>query len=159
MVYFSMPILPELSNEDFLKTLKRRGYRGFVMTRPDAKFNDLSPTEREIGGVPAQSASFRDMQYYAVEGFIADHVGVARDDQFREAGEIGKMYFVETLNYWLQVDPENRTKYDAYISSSLAILANQKRIKKNNMERKDFSNPFSKFNNKGNSSQRLKHIA
>lgn len=158
MVYYSMPILPELSNEDFLKTLKRRGYRGFVLTRPDARYNDLSPTEKELGGVPAQSASFRDAQYYAVEAYITDHVGVARDSQHREMGEIGKMYFVNTLNDWLQVDPENRTKYDAYISSSLALLANQKRITKDNKEQKPYSNPFSKFSNKGYTSQRLKLI-
>jgi len=159
MVYYSMPILPELSNEDFLKTLKRRGYRGFVLTRPDVRYRDLSPTEKELGGVPAQGASFRDMQYYAVETFISDHVGVAREDTYREVGDIGKMYFEKTLLDWLQVDPENRTKYDAYISSSLVILANQKIVKRIEDKPKPRGNPFSKFNNKGQLSQRIKQTA
>lgn len=156
MVYYSMPLLPELSNEDFLKTLKRRGYRGFVMTRPGVAWRDLSPTERELGGVPAQSPSFRDAQYYAVETFITDHVGVARDDTYREVGEMGKMYFLETLNDWLVVDPDKRTKHDAYISSSLVILANQKRIVRQKQEKKLYNNPFSKFNNTGALSERIK---
>lgn len=157
MVYFSMPILPELSNEDFLKTLKRRGYRKFVLNRPDVPYRDLSPTEKELGGVPAQSAVFRDAQYYAVESHISDHIGVARDNINREIGEIGKMYFPKTLNDWLQVDPENRTKYDAYISSSLAILANQKRVVKKSEEQSVIRNPFSKYSNRGSYSQRIKN--
>jgi hypothetical protein len=156
MVYYSMPILPELSNEDFLKTLKRRGYRGFVLTRPDAKFRDLSYTERELGGVPAQSATFRDAQYYAVEAFIADHIGIARDETNREIGDMGKMYFTATLNDWLQVDPEDRTKFDAYISSSLAILANQKIVKIEKAGQNKYILPFTKFKNIGNRSQRIK---
>ncbi len=156
MVYYSMPILPELSNEDFLKTLKRRGYRGFVLTRQDVKYRDLSPTERELGGAPAQSPAFRDMQYYAVEAYISDHVGVAREDTYRGVGEIGQMYFIDTLKDWLRVDPDDRTKFDAYISSSLAILANQKRIVKPKEERKVLGNPFTRYNNKGAISARIK---
>ncbi|TSE11289.1 hypothetical protein FOF46_01275 [Aquimarina algiphila] len=126
MRYFSMPTLIELSNEKFLTVLYNRGYRGFSMNRPGLKWNELSPTEKEFGGVPAQGNKIADAQFYAVESHINDYVGVARTNTYRPTGEMGTMPFSRTLTHWKDVDPEKRTKYDAYISSSLALLANQK---------------------------------
>lgn len=42
---------------------------------------------------------------------------------------MGQMYFNRTLKQWKEVDPNKRTKYDAYISSSLSRLGNQRRVK------------------------------
>lgn len=126
MRYYSMPVLIELSNENFLRYLKERGYRHFCMNRPHVKWNDLSPTEKEFGGIPAQGDKVADAQFYAVEAYINDYVGVARNDKVRPLGAMGKMPFTRTLIHWKDVDPEKRTKYDAYISSSLSLLANQK---------------------------------
>ena len=38
---------------------------------------------------------------------------------------MGKMPFTETLKDWLGFDPDNRTAYDATVSSGLAIMACQ----------------------------------
>lgn len=157
MVYYSQPILAELSNEDFLKTLLRRGYRHYVLNRPDKKWRDLSPTEKELGGVPPQGGAIADAQYYAVEAFIEQHVGVADSGSNRPTGEMGRMYFNRTLIQWKDVNPARREKYDAYISSSLALLANQKpRHIKDAPKPRRFSMPFTKFNNRGKISHRSK---
>lgn len=128
MVYFGMPIAAEQSNDEFLRILKNRGYRPFVLTRPDVHFADLNPTEKELGGFPPQGEKLGNSQFYAVEAYIEDYIGYATDERNRKMGEIGKMYFYETLKQWLAVDPNKRTKFDAYISSSLAIIANQKKL-------------------------------
>ena len=38
------------------------------------------------------------------------------------------MYFQRTLEDWAKFDISNRTKFDAAISSGLAIMANQKHL-------------------------------
>jgi hypothetical protein len=160
-VYFSMPMLIELANEKFLSVLRDRGYRWFSMNRPDKSWDELSPTEKEFGGIPAQGQKVGDAQFYAVEAFINNHVGVetraTENEQHRKYGEIGlKMYFNRTLNQWKDVDPEKRTKFDAYISSSLVLIANQvRRVVQQTTETKLYSMPLLRFDNSGSRSQRL----
>lgn len=150
MRYYSMPILAELSNEDFLKTLVRRKYRHFILNRPDKKWRELSPTEKELGGVPPQGQVIADAQYYAVEAYIEDHVGVAMNSDIRPIGDMGAMYFNRTLDQWKDVDPDKRTKYDAYISSSLALIANRRwKHQKDERPKRKFAMPFSTYDNSG----------
>ena len=151
MVYFSMPILPELSNDDFSKTLVNRGYRHFVQNNPFKNWNELSATEKLLGGINAQDSKFATQQFYAIESYIEDYVGVAREGGNRNTGAIGYMPFTRTLLQWKDTDPNKRTKYDAYISSSLSRLGNQKlEIKVKAKEPRRI--PFTTYDNKGNTS-------
>lgn len=79
MVYLSMPILPELSSEKFSQYLVDRKYRHFVLNNPFKEWKDLSDTEKQFGGVPPQDSKIGDQQFYAIEAYIIDHVGVSRD--------------------------------------------------------------------------------
>ena len=155
MVYLSMPILPELSSEKFSQYLVDRKYRHFVKNNPFKKWIDLSDSEKTFGGVPPQDAKIGDQQYYAVEAYIIDHVGVSRDASKRKIGEMGEMYFNRTLIQWKDVDPQKRTKYDAYISSSLSILGNQSRIVQEVEKPKPMRIPFKKYDNKGTVSKAI----
>ena len=116
-VFYGMPILAENNKPRLLYHFKRRGYRGYSMNRPDRLWNKLSVTEKEIGGIPNSSMDMKQSHAAAIEMYINDHVG-----QIAE-GEYGTMYFNETLNDWSKFDINNRTKYDAAISSGLAIMA------------------------------------
>ena len=49
--------------------------------------------------------------------YIAQYVGLISENEY------GSMYFNDTLNDWSKFDMNNRTKYDASISSGLAIMA------------------------------------
>lgn len=152
-VYYSVPFLCELSNERFLHIVKERGYRHYSMNNPFKLYKDLSATEKEIGGAPPQDAKIGDAQFYAVESYIEKYIGVARDerDDERKQGDIGYMPFSRTLEQWKDVDPSSpggRTKFDAYISSSLALLGNQKKTFKAT-EKKEAFIPFQKFDNTG----------
>ena len=50
LVFYGMPLLAENNKPRLLYYLKRRGYRGYSMNRPDKAINKLSVTEKEIGG-------------------------------------------------------------------------------------------------------------
>lgn len=128
-VYFSMPILAEFSNEALQQYFVDRGYRNFLMNNPFKLFKDLTENEKYYGGAPAQDAKIADKQFYAIQAYIDDYVGIALDDSNRKLGDMGTMYFTRTLMQWKDFDPAlARTKYDAYISSSLARLGCQRRV-------------------------------
>lgn len=148
MVYFSMAMLCELSNEKFLSMIVLRGYRHYSMNNPFKPYKDLSPTEKEFGGIPPQDAKVGAQQFYAVESYIEDYVGVARENKNRMEGEMGYMPFTRTLEQWKDVDVTQRTKYDAYISSSLSLLGNQKIEIKREVKKIHFD-LFKQYDNSG----------
>ena len=117
LVFYGMPILAENNKPRLLYYLKRRGYRGFSMNRPDKLWNKLSLTEKEIGGIPNSSEDVKQAHAAAIEMYIQSNVGTKPD------GSHGNMYFNETLQDWAKFDINNRTKFDATISSGLAIMA------------------------------------
>ena len=116
-VFYGMPILAENNKPRLLYYFKRRGYRGYSMNRPDRLWNKLSVTEKEIGGIPNSSEDIKQAHAAAIEMYIDKHVGINSE------GVYGNMYFNETLNDWSKFDINNRTKYDAAISSGLAVMA------------------------------------
>ena len=58
--------------------------------------------------------------------YIQAHVGIKAD------GGAGNIYFNETLHDWAKFDINNRTKFDASISSGLAIMACNRHLYKPN---------------------------
>ena len=117
LIFYGMPILAENNKPRLLYYLRRRGYRGFSMNRPDKKWNKLSVTEREIGGIPNSSEDIKQAHAAAIEMYIQDNVGLLQD------GAYGNMYFNDCLQDWAKFDINNRTKFDASISSGLAVMA------------------------------------
>ena len=152
-VFYGMPILVENNKPRLLYHFKNRGYRGFSINRPDKAYNKLSRTEKELGGIPNSSEDVKQAHSAAIESYIEEYIGLDDDSRFRDNGEMGSMPFNRTLNDWAKFEIDNRTKYDASISSGLAIMASRKHlyrpIKK---ESKIFVN-FARYNNKGSTSE------
>jgi len=144
-VFYGMPILAENNKPRLLYHFKRRGYRGYSMNRPDRLWNKLSVTEKEIGGVPNSSMDMKQSHAAAIEMYVANSVGAISE------GEYGNMYFTDTLLDWSKFDINNRTKYDAAISSGLAIMACNKELYRptGKFERTKLNLKISKYNQKG----------
>ena len=128
IVFYGMPILVENNKPGLLKHLARRGYRGFSMNRPDRKMSQLSPSERELGGVPNSGPQMIHDHANAINTYIEQYVGWNGDD-------IGDVYFNRTIKDWINFDITNRGKYDASVSSGFAIMANQRLNYKPNVKR------------------------
>lgn len=151
MVYYSIPMLPEFSSDKFSQFILDRGYRHFVKNNPHVQWKDLSTEEQKYGGVNAQNQKFRERQYQTINTYIEQYVGVAKDRDNRALGQMGFMPFSRTLNQWKEFDPNAaRTKFDGYISSSLALIGTQNRFSLNvSPPPKPIRIPYKKYNNEG----------
>ena len=145
LVFYGMPLLAENNKPRLLYYLKRRGYRGYSMNRPDKIWNKLSVAEREVGGIPNSSEDIKQAHASAIESYIQQHVGL------KENGEQGNINFNTTLNDWARFDINNRTKFDATISSGLAIMACNKHLYRPRPARNQTTTSFgfTKYDNKG----------
>ena len=144
LVFYGMPVLAENNKPRLLYHLKRRGYRGFSMNRPDKIYNNLSISEKEIGGIPNTSYDIKQAHAAAIESYIENYVGLINEDY-------GNMYFQRTLEDWAKFDINNRTKFDASISSGLAIMACNKNLYRPSQIRqiKNVSLGIKKYDNRG----------
>ena len=148
-VFYGMPILVENNKPRLLYHFKNRGYRGFCMNRPDKHYNKLSKTEKELGGIPNTSEDVKQSHAAAIESYIEKYVGIDLDGTYRTSDEMGSMYFTRTLEEWSRFDISSRTKFDASISSGLAIMANQKNVYLPQQKQSKISLNFATYNNKG----------
>ena len=84
--------------------------------------------------------------------YINDHVGHMGD------GVYGNIYFNETLNDWARFDINKRTKFDAAISSGLAIMACNRHLYRPHAEivKPKLNLNIAKYTNTGASSKLIK---
>ena len=115
------------------------------MNRPDKTWNKLSVTEKEIGGIPNSSEDIKQAHAAAIEMYIQSHVGHLGD------GVYGNVYFNELLNDWSRFDINKRTKFDAAISSGLAIMACNRHLyhPRPQVEKETISLKIAKYTNGG----------
>jgi hypothetical protein len=151
-VFYGMPILVENNKKMLLKHFKVNGYRGFCLNRFDKETNRLSADEKELGGIPNTSADIINQHWTGIEKYIEDYVGEYEvedgQDPIREIGVMGSMPFQRTLQDWLKFKVEDRTKFDASISSGLAIMAvNRHKYKFKNMTPERVTIRMKKYSN------------
>ena len=152
LVFYGMPLLAENNKPRLLYYIRRRGYRGYSMNRPDKVWNKLSVAEKEIGGIPNSSEDIKQAHAAAIETYIQNYVGVVKE------GEYGDMYFNKTLNDWGRFDINKRTKFDATISSGLAIMACNRHLYKPNpnVKKQELNLNIAKYSNSGTVSKIIK---
>ena len=155
-VFYGMPILIENNKPRLLYHLKNRGYRGFSINRPDKPFAKLSKTERELGGIPNSSEDVKQSHAAAIESYIEKFVGFDLEAKYRDPEEMGTMPFTRTLEDWARFDINDRTKFDASISSGLAIMANQKHLYMPEKKESKLIINFAKYKNEGTTSQLIR---
>ena len=153
IVFYGMPILCENNKPRLLYHLKNRGYRGYSMNRPDKPAMKLSKTEKELGGIPNTSEDVKQSHAAAIESHIEKYIGMDLEGTFRDPDEMGSMPFNRTLEDWARFDINARTKFDASISSGLAIMANQKSLYTPQRTQSKISINFARYDNSGKSSR------
>jgi hypothetical protein len=152
--FYGMPILIENNKTRLLYYLKDRGYRAFSLNRPDKHISKLSKFESEVGGIPNSSEDVKQAHASGIGSYVEQYVGYDSEGTYRESDEMGNMYFTRTLEEWAKFDINNRTKFDAAISSGLAIMATRKNQTTKETEKSKISIKFARYDNSvGNVSQ------
>jgi hypothetical protein len=154
--FYSMPILAENNKARLLYHFKNAGMRNFSVNRPDKARNKLSKTEKELGGIPNSSEDVRQTHAACIEAYINKYVGIDQNGDYREAGDIGNMFFNRTLEDWARFEFNNRTKYDATISSGLALMAIQRFDMQPQKEKSKINLNFVRYDNSGFQSKIIK---
>lgn len=139
MRYYGAPALVESNRIDLLRHMRNRGYRGFAMNRLDRHPSKLNPNEKEYGGQVMSGKDILDSHMNSIGAWIEKYVGKYsnEEEKLRPLDEMGEMVFDDTLKDWLSFNPDDRTKYDATISSGLAIMACQTEKYKQKPVKKD----------------------
>ena len=156
LVFYGMPVLAENNKPRLLYHLKNRGYRKYSINRPDRHKKKLSATEKELGGIPNTSEAVKQAHATAIESYIEKYVGIDLEGTYRDNDLMGDMYFTRTLQEWARFDINNRTKFDAAISSGLAIMATQQGLYKEVKNESKISINFARYNNSGKYSQLIR---
>lgn len=147
-VFYSCPILVENNKIGLIQYMKRRGYEGFLMARPESTHTTYSRKQKEVG-IPATGSAVSNAIVDSIQAYVYDYVGVNE-----ETGEIGRVFFYELLKDWLEFDVNNRTKFDASMASGFTLLASQKHVKAK-VEVKTLSPFVHKYSNNGKLSKRI----
>jgi hypothetical protein len=108
-------------------------------------------SEKEIGGIPNSSEDIKQAHAAAIESYIEDYVGAGQNGY-------GNIYFQRTLEDWAKFNINNRTKYDASISSGLAIMAcnKNKYTPVYKVQNQPVNLSFGKYDNTGSTSKIIK---
>jgi hypothetical protein len=93
--------------------------------------------------MPNSSEDIKQMHASAIEAYIDKYVGMNHETE-----EYGSMPFNLTLDDWMKFDINNRTKYDASISSGLAIMAVNRRLYSTQHESKPITVNIKRYNNR-----------
>jgi hypothetical protein len=119
--FYGYPILIENNKYGIARYFEMRGYDGYLLNRPKHLNSTSARVNVKTKGIPSNSQDVIHAHAQSIEAFIHDHVGVNY-----ESGDMGKMYFNNTLEDWIGFKIDKRTKFDLTISSGLALLAAQK---------------------------------
>ena len=120
-VFYGFPLLIENNKYGIVRYFESRGYDGYIMDRPQHLGGSTTHVTVKSKGIPSNSQDVIQAHAQAIESYIHHHVGI--ND---ETGEYGNMYFVRTLEDWVNFKIDDRTRFDLSISSGLALLGAQK---------------------------------
>ncbi len=148
-VFYGYPIFYENDKSGIETYFEQRGYLEYLMLRPE-RYDSRKNKKIAERGAPSRGIMI-DAIYYALHDYISDYIGELK------SGDMGNMYFEDTLRDWMKFEPNNRTAYDASISSGYALCAIQVDPPKKQKQEKTTIDvaPFRMYNNRGNTSKTI----
>ncbi len=147
--FFGWEILVESNKTNCLDYFRMRGYEKYLMERPAITHTEASKGQKEPG-LPNVGEGLRQQLIETLENYISTSIGMRENE-----GSMGVMPFDNTLQDWINFDPEKWTDYDLTVSSMIALIGSKKYQEKP----KQYVNTlslFPQYKRVGNTSVRIK---
>lgn len=126
IIYFSMPILPEINKKSLVEKLYKMELRNYVLVNPIKNKKDLTPDEIKYGGMVSSNAGNSiPEQESALETYIH-----ANFHEEIESAEALKSPFLELNEQAASYTRENRGSKDIVVAWQLACIAAKRKTKK-----------------------------
>lgn len=119
--FFGMFALIENNKPRLLEYMRDKGFRGYSMTRPDKKWNQLSQFEKDCGGIPSSEQLNKDVANL-LKNFIVDFIG-------QNLANECYCFFLSMIKEWKKFNIKKRKKFDLSVACQLALLAVQYKVK------------------------------
>ena len=110
-IYFNAMIFPESNKFGGIEHITNRGYRAFLMDRPDS-----SGSQKSYRGKPGMPSNQSTIEYYT------EHTKNYVDDFGH------KLQHLRVVTDFLDFDPSNTTKFDSAVAASYSIVASRKPV-------------------------------
>lgn len=158
--FYGYPLLIENNKYGIVRYFENKGMLGYVLKRP-SEFTPSGSKGVKQYGIPSNSIDIIQTQAQHIEEYIHYNVGIwgekdEEEEQInnrtgnRPVGDYGNMYFERTLQDWAMFNIKNRTKFDATISSSLAIMASTtKAVKREGSEERKITEFVRRYKSNG----------
>jgi hypothetical protein len=129
-IFYGCQILAENNKIGLVNWFTEKGYRHYLMNRPEITETKFSRGQK-TPGIPTTGDSVRDSLIGVLEAYVYHYVGYDE-----ETNKIGLLYFNTLIEDLLKFEANNWTKYDPTVAAGLTLLATKKNIKKPNNDDK-----------------------
>jgi len=146
-IFYGCQILVENNKIGMINWFEEKGYRHYLMKRPESTHTQSSKRQTTLG-IPTSGDVVRDGLINNLEKYVVDCCGYDL-----ETGEGGTLFFNELVEDLLLFEANDWQKYDATVAAGLTLLATQKAVRKN-LEVGDDFQLVRTFNNSGKRSVR-----
>jgi hypothetical protein len=146
-IFYGCQILIENNKIGMLNWLEEKGYKHYLMKRPESTHTQSSRNQTALG-IPTSGDVVRDGLITNLERIVYDCCGYDM-----ETGEGGTIFFNELIEDLLLFEAWDWQKYDATVAAGLTLLATQKAVRKNEPIPDDFQ-LVRTYNNSGKRSVR-----
>ncbi len=147
-IFYGCQILVENNKPGLINYFTEKGYKGYLMNRPESTHTESS-RKQKIPGLPTSGQTVINSIVDAIEMYVDECCGWNPD-----SGAAGKVYFKRLLQDWLVFEADNRTDYDASMASGITLLGTQKKVL---LKKKNLNLGFvKKYKNNGVTSKRVK---
>jgi len=148
-VFYGWEILVESNKTNCLDYFRLRGYEKYLMERPAITHTEGSKGQKEPG-LPNAGEGLRQQLIETLENYISTNIG--RNDS---TNKMAFMPFDNTLQDWINFDPEKWTDYDLTVSSMIALIGSKRYVKEIKKDVQKFKF-FNEYRVVGNRSKKIR---
>lgn len=126
-VYYGMYLLIENQKPGLITYARQRGYSNYIKQTDLAELTK-NGTSKKVDGISTSGEYTRELLISHATTYVYESIGKLSEESQNKRGisvhgdYYGFCPFEELMRQWLEFDPEKWTKFDAVVSSSIAIL-------------------------------------